>query len=124
MLLQPIATAEESSSSRSLFINEADSAGDDVSSTQKWEIVIAYANPAAIDFVSPEEKARQEKRDQLVTQLREVGLFVSQRESSDSKTVFLLLGASQAKLEEYAELVGLELKLKVYDKYLMFLFLV
>lgn len=113
MLHQPV--VEESSASHSLFVNELEGAGSegDAPATQKWEIVIAYPNPASLDFISPEDRAKQVKRDELVVALREVGLFVSQRESSDSKTIFLLLGASQSKLEEYAETFGLELNLKV-----------
>jgi hypothetical protein len=120
---------EESSVSRSLFVNdaaemEAGIQGEDGPATQKWEIVIVYPNILPNTFSSPEENNKQQKRDALVGQLRNVGLFVSQRESSDSTQTFLLVGASQSKFEEYAELFGLELTLKVFTFYLFKTFLV
>jgi hypothetical protein len=119
-MLQPV-SPDESAASRSLFVNDPvaleagdqeEGGADDGPSTQKWEIVIVYPNTPPNTFVSNEEKDRQQKRDELVGQLRNVGLFVSQRESSDSKNTFLLVGASEAKFEEYAERMGIELKLK------------
>eukprot|EP00026_Physarum_polycephalum_P003265 Phypoly_transcript_03275.p1 GENE.Phypoly_transcript_03275~~Phypoly_transcript_03275.p1 ORF type:complete len:739 (+),score=105.38 Phypoly_transcript_03275:250-2466(+) len=111
---------EESSASRSLFVNdaaemEAGIQGEDGPATQKWEIVVVYPNVPSNTFSSPADTNKQQKRDALVGQLRNVGLFVSQRESTDSTQTFLLIGASQAKFEEYAELFGLELTLK--DEY-------
>lgn len=110
---------EESSQSRALFVNEGEMeeglhGSDSGPANQKWEMVIVYPNTPPNTFSSPEENDKQQKRDALVGQLRDVGLFVSQRESTDSKQTFLLLGASQAKFEEYAELTGIELQLKVF----------
>lgn len=106
---------DDSSVSHSLFVNNAAEleSGGGPSSSQKWEIVIVYPNLPSNTFTSPEDNDKQRKREALVGQLRDVGLFVSQRESSDSKQTFLLLGASQAKYEEFAELSGIELHLKV-----------
>lgn len=88
--------------------------------TQKWEIVIAYPNVPAHTSLDADEMKKQEKRDSLVKELRDVGLYVGQRESSNSEVVFLLVGASQERLEEQAEFEGVELKLKVF---LLFSFL-
>jgi hypothetical protein len=115
MIVDPV--VEESSASRSLFVNDAAEMeagkGEDGPATQKWEVVIVYPNIPPNTFTSPEENVKQQKRDALVGQLRNVGLFVSQRESSDTKQTFLLVGASQAKFEEYAEMFGLDITLKV-----------
>ena len=107
---------EESVASHSLFVDNAAEmeGGPDGPATQRWEIVIVYPNVLPNTFTSPEDNNKQQKRDALVGQLRDVGLFVSQRESSDTKQTFLLLGASEAKCEEFAEFIGLELTLKVW----------
>jgi energy-coupling factor transporter transmembrane protein EcfT len=70
-----------------------------------WDFVIAF--PA-----TEEAQYKIERRNMLQQQLEAVGLIVNKVESYDAQTYFLLIRASEERLEEQAALISMHLELK------------
>jgi len=92
----------------------------------KWDYVIMFQNvnppkdkegnsPPATSKSMEKFRDTQAQRKAIVKQLQnpEVGLHVARKRSSDGNSVFVLITASMARLEDMAEQVGLNLRLKL-----------
>jgi hypothetical protein len=71
-----------------------------------WDFVIA------VPAIEEPLQYKVERRRALLEDLTKVGLIVQRVESRDSRTYFLLIRASEERLEEQAELLGTPLELK------------
>jgi len=64
------------------------------------------------DSMTNDVRIKEENRDTIIEELERVGLNVRKMESSDRKNWFILIGISEERLEEQAELNAVELQLK------------